>query len=74
MYSHLYAGWSLVSGSLSGIWLNTQQVRGLGLAGSTDDDDDEDGGSSSGGDEGGVNEGVMCSEKECWEDIVVKVE
>ena len=41
----------LASGSLSGIWLNTQQVRGLGLAwscsGSTDGDDKD---SSGGGD------------------------
>jgi hypothetical protein len=67
------------------MWLNTQQVRCLGLAGSSDDDDDDSSGgddddddddSSSGGDndDSGVDEGVKCSEKECWEDIVVEVE
>ena len=71
----------LVSGSLSGIWLNTQQVRGLAslawsCSGSSSDDDQEGGGDDEGGgdEDRGVNEVVKCSEKEHWEDIVTKVE
>ena len=66
----------LVSGSLSGIWLNTQQVQGLGLAwswsgsssNSGDSGSDED---SSDEEDSSSDKGVECSEKEPWEDIVV---
>jgi len=70
----------LVSGSSSGIWLNTQQVRGLAslawsCSRSSSGDDEEGGDNEGGGDkDSGVNEGVKCSEKEHWEDIVAKVE
>jgi hypothetical protein len=62
----------LVSGSLSGIWLNTQQVRGLASLAwscSRSTDSDEDGSDKDSGDKE-----VEYSEKESWEDIVVKVE
>ena len=70
----------LVSGSSSGIWLNTQQVRGLAsfawsCSGSSSGDGEEGGDDEGGGDEdSGVNNGVKCSEKEHWEDIAAKVE
>ena len=67
----------LVSGSLSGIWLNTQQVRGLASLAwscSRSTDSDKDGGDEDSGDEDSGNEEVEYSEKESWEDIVAKVE
>jgi hypothetical protein len=66
LYSILPLVWLmyLVSGSSSGIWLNTQQVRGLAslawsCSWSTDGDEDDGG------------EEVECSEKESWEDMVL---
>ena len=64
LHSTLLVVWLiyLVSGSSSGIWLNTQQVRGLAslacCSGSSSDD------------KGAGDEGVEYSEKESWEDIV----
>ena len=66
----------LVSGSLSGIWLNTQQVRGLALAWSCSrsTNSDNNGGNNDSGDDGGDDDsgdsdsdndkGVEYSEKE----------
>lgn len=74
----------LVSGSSSGIWLNTQQVRGLAslawsCSGSTGGDNEGGGDDGGGGnnEEGGDDKGVLStkySEKEPWEDIVIKAE
>jgi hypothetical protein len=71
----------LVSGSSFGIWLNTQQVRGLAslawsCSGSSSGDNEKGGGGDegSGNEDSSVSEGVECSKKEPWEDIVAKAE
>ena len=49
------------------MWLNTQQVRCLGLAGSSNNDNEDGGGGDNDDDDDDDEDGkgVKCSEKEC---------